>query len=78
MKKLAVALSLLSLGCAPARPAPETAPSVTYSDELRWVRTSAEYRAIAIQTYRSSTTRATRRTSRTRGAATRRPPGRSG
>ena len=48
-----------ALGCAPAaRQVPSAAPTPTdgasYPTELRWVRTSAEYRALVLQIYREA------------------------
>ena len=62
MKKVQIALAaavfvLLSSACAPAGPAPRTAPAagdLRPTDELHWVRSSAEYRALTIQTYRAA------------------------
>lgn len=52
-------LVAIALACSPAsRQAPATAPAPTlgasYPTELRWVRTSAEYRALVLQTYRAA------------------------
>lgn len=59
----ALLLPLLVVACAPATTAPQTAagpvglsgtvrPAGAPSDELHWIRSSAEYRAITTQTYR--------------------------
>lgn len=59
----ALLLPLLFVGCSAATPAPKAAggptglsgtmrPAGAPSDELHWVRSSAEYRAITTQTYR--------------------------
>lgn len=52
-------LAASALACSPApRQVPATAPTPTlgaaYPTELRWVRTSAEYRALTLQTYRAA------------------------
>lgn len=52
-------LAAAALSCSPApRQVPTTAPTPTpgasYPTELRWVRTSAEYRALMLQTYRAA------------------------
>ena len=55
-------LPLLSLACAPVTPAPTKASGTTSSvaasrvptKELHWLRGSAEYRALTIQTYRAA------------------------
>ena len=52
-------LAATALACSPApRQAPATAPTPTlgaaYPTELRWFRTSAEYRALTLQTYRAA------------------------
>jgi 5'-nucleotidase (lipoprotein e(P4) family) len=52
-------LAATALACSSApRPVPATAPtpalSAAYPTELRWVRTSAEYRALTLQTYRAA------------------------
>lgn len=52
-------LAAAALSCAPAtRPvpsaAPTPAPGASYPTELRWVRTSAEYRALTLQIYRAA------------------------
>jgi 5'-nucleotidase (lipoprotein e(P4) family) len=52
-------LATAALSCSPAtRPGPTPAPTPTagasYPTELRWVRTSAEYRALVLQTYREA------------------------
>jgi len=54
---LLLALVALSMGCrsaAPARPAPPAPPPAARQmpDSLHWVRNSAEYRAVALQSYR--------------------------
>ena len=62
MKKVQIALAsavfvLFSSACAPAGPAPRTAPAAGQlrpTDELHWVRSSAEYRALMIQIYRAA------------------------
>lgn len=54
-RPLAVALVALCLGCRsaePARPAAPTPPPASFPSALHWVRNSAEYRAIALQSYR--------------------------
>lgn len=62
---LLLVLPLASLSCAPAAPAPKTAagpvgisgtarPAGAPSDELHWLRSSAEYRAVTIETYRAA------------------------
>ena len=67
---LFLVLPLAALSCAPAATAPRTAPAATAAgpnggtlaarpagaptDELHWVRNSAEYRAITIGTYRAA------------------------
>ena len=59
MNKLATLLLLTFVACAPTRdpaaaqPSPEAGPP----RDLHWVRTSAEYRAIFLQTYRAATER---------------------
>lgn len=63
MRRLVLLLPLVLLGCSTGSPAPavaakarEAPPAASapaaLTDELHWVRNSAEYRAIAIQTYR--------------------------
>lgn len=43
------------VACSPApRPAPTPTVAAGYPTELRWVRTSAEYRALMLQTYRAA------------------------
>ena len=65
LASLLLVLPLASLSCAPAAPAPKTAagpigisgvakPTGAPSDELHWLRNSAEYRAITIETYRAA------------------------
>jgi 5'-nucleotidase (lipoprotein e(P4) family) len=60
-----VALPLLLQACAPGTPGPASAaggvgpsgtarPAGAPSEELHWLRSSAEYRAVAIQTYRAA------------------------
>ncbi len=65
-----VFLPLATFCCAPAATAPRTAPAVSASgptggalpsrpagvptDELHWLRGSAEYRAITVQTFRAA------------------------
>ncbi len=48
---------LLGSGCASARPAPTPIPSPasSYPASLKWLRTSAEYRAISLEIYRAAT-----------------------
>jgi 5'-nucleotidase (lipoprotein e(P4) family) len=61
-------LPLSFVACAPATPAPKTASGAAATvaasgiptDELHWLRGSAEYRAITIQTYRAALEAATR------------------
>ena len=48
-----------ALGCSPAARqapamAPTPAPGASYPTELRWFRTSAEYRALTLQTFRAA------------------------
>ncbi len=58
--RVVVLLPLSFLACTPATPAPKAAAGVAVAaapprdptDELHWLRDSAEYRAITIQTYR--------------------------
>ena len=52
---------LLAFACAPATPSPNGMPGAAAAarearptDELHWVRSSAEYRALTIQTYRAA------------------------
>ena len=58
MRRLVFLLPLFLLGCSAGTPAPGTEPSLAtraiaaQSDDLHWVRSSAEYRAVTIQTYR--------------------------
>ncbi len=54
-----VMLAAAALSCAPATrqgpsAAPTPAPGASYPTELRWVRTSAEYRALTLQIYRAA------------------------
>ena len=60
-RALGILLALATFACAPATPAPKTAaaasPAATanaQTDEVHWLRGSAEYRAIVIQTYRAA------------------------
>lgn len=63
-KRLLPLLALFLVACAPVTPTPGTAAGATTSsaaaaphvptDELHWVRGSAEYRAVTIQTYRAA------------------------
>jgi len=52
----AILLSLGALSCAPVTPAPAAATATRPfpTDELHWVRGSAEYRAITVQTFRAA------------------------
>jgi 5'-nucleotidase (lipoprotein e(P4) family) len=57
-------LLLAALACAPsakpvATPAPVAATGLAYPTELRWFRTSAEYQALTLETYRAATARVT-------------------
>jgi 5'-nucleotidase (lipoprotein e(P4) family) len=62
VSRILLLLPLLGLSCAPVTPAPTTASGATPSetalrvptDELHWLRGSAEYRAITIQTFRAA------------------------
>ena len=54
LSKLASLLIMATLGCASAQPAPQ---AIQPPRDLHWVRTSAEYRAIFVQTYRAATER---------------------
>ena len=55
---------LVALGACAGQPAPETVPAPAQSatsqlpNDVRWVRTSAEWRALALQTYRLAGARA--------------------
>lgn len=78
MRRLALLLPIVLVGCAsgkpasapaaPAVPSASTAPGGALTDELHWVRNAAEYRAVTIQTFRSALAAAQR-------AAAGRPPG---
>jgi 5'-nucleotidase (lipoprotein e(P4) family) len=70
-------IALVITGCASAPPAPAkqvesaVAPPVarTLPNDLKWVRDSAEYRALVVQAYRAATAHVERQaSSRTRGA----------
>jgi len=52
---LAVPLGLVALGCSHARPAAAPARTPGPASALHWVRSSAEYRALCLQTYAFAT-----------------------
>jgi 5'-nucleotidase (lipoprotein e(P4) family) len=62
LRTVLLLLPLSLVACAPATPAPKTGPGSSSAaagapvptDELHWLRNSAEYRAITIQTYRAA------------------------
>lgn len=60
LRTVLLVLPVVSLACAPATPAPKSAAgsaassSLVPTDELHWLRDSAEYRAITLQTYRAA------------------------
>jgi 5'-nucleotidase (lipoprotein e(P4) family) len=55
---LVVLFSIAAFACTPATPAPKGATAATTprvpTDELHWVRGSAEYRAVMVQTFRAA------------------------
>ncbi len=56
MTRLLPLLPLLLAACgAPPAPVATPSPEAVLPDDVRWVGTSAEYRAIVLQTYRAAT-----------------------
>lgn len=55
MPRPSLILLLLATACGGPPPTTTPAPAAALPDDVRWVRTSAEYRAIALQTYRDAT-----------------------
>ena len=65
LRAVLLLLPISFVACAPATPAPKTALGSSAApflptDELHWLRDSAEYRAITIQTYRAALEAATK------------------
>jgi acid phosphatase len=53
-RRLATSLLVLAAACGGPPPVTAPVPTAPLPDDVRWVRTSAEYRAIALQVYRNA------------------------
>ena len=60
MRRFVLVLPFVLLGCSTVPAVPRDAAPVVLSDGLRWMRASAEYRGIALQTYGAALTAAER------------------